>query len=74
MSVSLDIADKMATYLQAQSELREIPVVVDRQKNIESEVTKKVKKAGGAAIVILYTGARVESGDVRTLRKALNYR
>lgn len=49
-------ADALKARLAAVAELAGIDVVVDRQKNLLSEVAKSVAKAKGAAIVILLDG------------------
>jgi len=49
-------ADALAVHLRAIADLVGITVIVDRQKDITSEVTQAVAKAKGAAIVIMLEG------------------
>ena len=56
MSIANDIADTMASRLNALAELSTVETVVDRQKNIASEITKRLAKVSGCCIVVLYTG------------------
>lgn len=58
MSKALDLADEMAAYLETLPELSGIDVIVDRQKDIETEILKAVEKSKGAAVVILYVGGK----------------
>ena len=67
MSKALDTAELIRTRLLTAptgSELAvtvpivDVAVIVDRQKNIVSDVAKAVSKASGTAIVILYDGFR----------------
>ena len=64
MSKSLQIADAMAARLNAHLTLGNVSTVVDRQKDIASEINKRVLKAGGAVIVILFEGFTNASGAV----------
>jgi hypothetical protein len=62
-------ADALQTHLAAVADLAGIDVVVDRQKNILSEVAKSVAKAKGAAIVIMLDGwADPPEGEATYLR------
>lgn len=49
-------AEALKTRLESISELVGIDIIVDRQKDVLSEITKAVAKAKGAAIVILLDG------------------
>lgn len=64
MSKSLQIADAMAARLNAHMNLGNVLAVVDRQKDIAAEINKRVLKAGGAVIVILFEGFTNASGAV----------
>ena len=64
MSKSLQIAEAMAARLNAHLTLGNVSTVVDRQKDIASEINKRVLKAGGAVIVILFEGFTNASGAV----------
>lgn len=72
MSQALDISELIRTRLLTAPVAGELPtplditgleVIVDRQKDILSEVTKAVAKAKGTAIVILYEGFKVDDED-----------
>jgi hypothetical protein len=63
MSAPIDLADLIRTRfmtapaegeLTVQQDITAVPVIVDRQKNIQSEITKAVAKARGSAITILW--------------------
>lgn len=65
MSKALDHADLIATRLAAAPaagelattiDITAVDIIIDRQKNILSEVSKSVAKASGTAIVILWQG------------------
>lgn len=82
MSKALDISALIRTRLLTAPGAGELPtplditgldVIVDRQKNILSDVTKAVAKAKGTAIVILYEGFRVDDEDSGQPRLANTY-
>jgi hypothetical protein len=56
MSRANDIANAMAGRLNDDLRRLACEALVDNQKDIGAEVTKKVSKTGGAALVILYQG------------------
>jgi hypothetical protein len=56
MSKAMDIADAIAARINVNMRLPDVSAFVDRQKDVRAEVAKRVAKAGGAAIVILYEG------------------
>ena len=79
MSQFLDIADDIKDRLDfvftdvAEAyavDLSGVSVIVDRQKNITSEVNKAVGKSSGACVTILFTGYERERG---TGEKKANY-
>lgn len=68
MSKHLDIADdiKVRLDLMLTGDLADVPVIVDRQKDIVVEITKNVKKATGSVVTILWTGyTRTATGERR---------
>jgi hypothetical protein len=80
MSRALDIADLIRTRLLTAPVEGELPtplditgvdVIVDRQKDILTEVTKAVSKAKGTAIVILFEGFK--TGDEDASRPELEH-
>lgn len=56
MSLALTIADAMAARLNALASLPGAMALVDRQKDVRSEVAARLLKSAGAAAVILYEG------------------
>lgn len=79
MSRALDIAELIRTRLLTAPTGDEIPttlditgveVIVDRQKNILSDITKAVAKASGTAITILWAGWTVVDKNTKTPRLA----
>lgn len=60
MSGWLDMAAAIQTRLESLALMEGIPVVIDRQLNINSTVTKAVGKASGACVTILWNGAAVQ--------------
>jgi hypothetical protein len=56
MSRMLDIADAIKTRLESRAALEEIPVVVDRQKDIAVLIAKSVGRSKGSCITILWDG------------------
>lgn len=56
MSKAITIAEAMVDRLNALSTLPGISAFVDRQKDVVSEVAKRVAIGSGAAIVVLYEG------------------
>jgi hypothetical protein len=56
MSRMLDIADAIKTRLESRAALEEIPVVVDRQKDISVLIAKSVGRSKGSCITILWDG------------------
>lgn len=82
MSRALDHAELIRTRFLTAPTAGEIPtalditgvdVIVDRQKNILSDVSKAVAKAAGTAIVILWDGWQVADKNARTPRLAHRY-
>lgn len=83
MSQALDHADLIRTRLLTPPgagdlptaiDLRRVPVIVDRQKDIVAEVTKTVAGTTGCAIVILWNGWTVVDKNARTPRLAHAYK
>ncbi|MEM1083223.1 MAG: hypothetical protein AAGI48_03805 [Verrucomicrobiota bacterium] len=56
MSKWLDRADLLKAHLEGVAGLSEIPVEVDRQKDINSVIAGAIAEASGACITILWTG------------------
>jgi hypothetical protein len=56
MSKANDIAESMVAHLTALPALARVPVMVDRQKDIDSMVSSKVNKGAGACVTVLYEG------------------
>jgi len=82
MSTALDLADLIRTRLitaptgselTTEVDLTDLDVIVDRQKNILSEVAKAVGKAKGTAVVILWDGYRSEDDNGTSPRLANSY-
>jgi hypothetical protein len=82
MSKFLDHADTLRTRLitapatgepATPVDLTALEVIVDRQKNILTEVSKAVAKAGGTAIVILWTGFQTVDKNARRPRLGNSY-
>lgn len=82
MSAALDIADQIATRLAtapAPGELATVldithcAILVDRQKNIVSDIAKAVGKAGGSAITILWQGFTTVEKNTGRPRLAQRY-
>lgn len=73
MSRALDIADRMAARLTAADALSGVTCLVDRQKDIATEVAKSVAKASGSCLVITYEGFSNpdsnQSGKPRVVRR-----
>ena len=68
MSKHLDIADEIKVRLDEMltGALADVPVIVDRQKDIVSEIAKNVAKASGCVVTILWTGfTRTATGERR---------
>lgn len=57
MSKFYDTADAIATHLGTIEALDDVPIVVDRQKDIASELRKAVAKQSGCLAVITWTGS-----------------
>lgn len=83
MSTALDHADLLRTRLLTAPtgeehatplDLRGVPVIVDRQKDIVSEVSKAVAKTTGCAVVILWTGYAAGDVNARGFRVAATYK
>lgn len=82
MSKSLDISELIRTRLLTAPVAGELPtplditgldVIVDRQKDILSDVTKAVAKAKGTAIVILFEGFKTDDADAGQPRLTNTY-
>lgn len=82
MSAALDIADLIATRLATAPatgelatvlDITDLPIIVDRQKNIVSEISKAVGKAGGTAITILWQGFSPTEKNTTRPRLAQRY-
>jgi hypothetical protein len=82
MSHALDIADLIAARLAAAPATGELavtqditgcPILVDRQKNLLSDIQKAVGKTGGTAIVILWQGFTSVDDNAGTPRLLLRY-
>ena len=82
MSAALDIADMIAARLAiapAAGELATVldltglSIVVDRQKNIASDIAKGVGKAGGTAITILWQGFSADEKNTARPRLIQRY-
>lgn len=58
MSAFLDQAEQLKTLLDAEPSLAGASVIVDRQKDVQSDFSRAMAKVGGAAILILFTGTR----------------
>lgn len=56
-------ADALAARLSSVPKLAGVPVIVDRQKDIDAEIAKAVAKAKGAAIIISLEGWDSAPGD-----------
>jgi hypothetical protein len=69
MSKHLDIADEIKVRLDesfADTPLEGVTVVVDRQKDILTEITKNVAKVTGCVVTVLWTGfSRTATGERR---------
>lgn len=82
MSKALDHAELIATRLatapatgerETTVNLPAIDIIVDRQKNVLSDITKAVAKAGGTAIVILWQGFTTIDKNASAPRLAHRY-
>jgi hypothetical protein len=64
MSAFLDVANDIKTHLDAvlDTAASGVVVIVDRQKDVLSEITKAVGKAKGACVTILFTGYNRRNG------------
>lgn len=73
MSKAIDIAEAMASRINALSGVPANVALVDRQKNIQVEVANRVAKMGGSAIIILYEGfsnpSAMASGSLNITRR-----
>jgi hypothetical protein len=67
--MTVPVAGELPTPL----DITEVAVIVDRQKNILSDVTKAVAKAKGTAVVILWTGFVTLDKNTRRPRLANRY-
>jgi hypothetical protein len=59
MSRMLDIAEAIKTRLEGRAALAEVPVLVDRQKDVATKVAAAVGRAAGSLITILWEGFTV---------------
>ena len=82
MSSALDIADLIAARLATAPatgelatvlDITHLPVIVDRQKSIVSDIAKGVGKAGGTAITILWQGFSTVEKNTSRPRLAQRY-
>lgn len=82
MSKALEISELMRVRLltppgegeiETNLDLTRLDVIVDRQKEILSEVAKAVAKVSGTAIVIFYEGFRTEDEDTARPRLGQRY-
>lgn len=69
----LDLSDAIATRLGDVAALAGVDIIVDRQKDLATEVNKAVAKAKGAAIVILWAGSENEDEAAGGPRLACDY-
>lgn len=83
MSIALDHAEQIRTRLLTAPtaeeratplDLRAVPIIVDRQKDILAEVSKAVAKTTGCAVVILWTGYSAGAVDGSNPRCAATYK
>lgn len=58
MSRALTIADKIAERLNGWAGLQNVAAIVDRQKDILSQVATNMQKSKGACVTVLYEGFR----------------
>lgn len=63
MSKAIEIAEAMVKRLNAQIALREVTAMVDRQKDMASELQKRVLQAGGIVVSVLYEGFSNPNGS-----------
>jgi len=77
MSRWLDHADALRDFLEDNviycSAAPLVPVIVDRGKDLTATIAKSVAKAGGAAVIILWEGAKNAEPASRLLRMGANY-
>lgn len=57
MSKFYDTAELIASHLKTVQEIKALPIVVDRQKDIASELRNAIAKQSGCLILVTWTGA-----------------
>lgn len=57
MSKFYDTADLIAAHLKTVPSLKALPIVVDRQKDIASELRNAIAKQSGCLVLVTWTGA-----------------
>lgn len=67
MSSFLTMADAVAAHLQTVAELDGIDILVDRQKNLDVEISKRIAGAKGAVVTILWVGGKVPNPKAKIL-------
>jgi hypothetical protein len=70
MSRWLNHADLLQAYLET---VVSVPVIVDRKLDLASSIAQSVAKAGGAAVIILWEGAKNPDTSSRQLRMGGRY-